>query len=192
MLSEMETDMEIEHASVDELNAGLPLVRQSPAEEGRLELIVARPSVAAREVLASAVLDGDAGPVGDSWSSRGSTSTEDGSAEGARQLTVMNHRVASLVARRADRVPLAGDQLYVDFDLSVANAPPGTQLAIAGAVIELTEPPHTGCAKFTSRFGLDALRFVNSPEGRKLRLRGANAKVVVPGVVAVGDQVRKV
>jgi len=107
------------------------------------------------------------------------------------QLTVMNSRAVALVARRADRWPLAGDQLYVDLDLSTDNLPAGTRLGLGTAVIEVTEPPHTGCAKFSQRYGVEALRFVNSPEGRRLRLRGMMAKVVGSGLVRPGDVVMK-
>jgi MOSC domain-containing protein YiiM len=103
----------------------------------------------------------------------------------------MNARAASLVAIEPERRPLAGDQLYVDFDLSLSNLPPRSRLGIGSAVIEITATPHTGCAKFVARFGADAQRWVNSPQGRELRLRGANARVVQPGTVCVGDMVRK-
>ena len=101
-------------------------------------------------------------------------------------------RLAELVAGGAERIPLAGDQLYLDLDVSVANLPAGSRLAIGDqAVIEVSATPHTGCSKFQARFGNDALRFVNSPVGRALRLRGLNARVVTPGTVRRGDTVRK-
>jgi hypothetical protein len=180
------------HLSTAELEAGLEHVRSSPRDEGRVELIVRRPAVDEREVLAEGVLDATEGLVGDTWSVRGSSSTPDGLAHPLAQLNMMNARAASLVAAGdADRRPLAGDQLYVDLDLSYENVPPGTRLAIGSAVIEVTEKPHRGCAKFAARFGKDALRFVNSPVGRELNLRGVNARVVRPGIVRPGDVVRK-
>ena len=156
-----------------------------------MELIVRRPAIDEREVLAEGVLDCAVGLVGDSWPSRPSTSSPDGGPHPDRQLTLMNARVAALVSRSRERMALAGDQLYVDLDLSIANAPAGTRLAIGTAVIELTEAPHLGCEKFVARFGQDALRFVNSAVGRSLRLRGANAKVVTGGGLRVGDAVTK-
>jgi MOSC domain-containing protein YiiM len=104
----------------------------------------------------------------------------------------MNARVIALIAQDEDRWPLAGDQLFVDLDLSKTNLPAGTRLALGSAVIEVTAEPHTGCRKFVDRFGLDAMQFVNSEAGRRLQLRGINAKVVQGGTIRVGDLVRKI
>ena len=178
--------------STAEIEAGLDFVRSSPRDGGSIDLIVRRPSVDEREVLAEALLDTEVGLVGDNWRTRGSSSTPDGSSNPEAQVTMMNSRVAGLVARSPERRQLAGDQLYVDLDLSEANLPPGTRLEVGSATIEVTAKPHNGCAKFSARFGREALRFVNSPVGRQLRLRGLNAKVVVPGKLQAGDPVRKV
>ncbi len=181
----------VPHASLAALNESLPNVRRSPAEIGSIELIACRPAVEARELLDQAQLDPVVGLIGDCWRTRGSGSTADGSANPDAQLTLMNARVASLVAGPRDRWALAGDQLYVDFDLSAANLPPGTRLGVGDAVIEVTSLPHTGCGKFVRRFGVDAQRFVNSDAGRELNLRGLNTKVVVGGTVRTADAVRK-
>ena len=175
------------HTTVGELEAGLDEIRAAPRDRGPLELIVCRPRPGEREVLQRASLDLADGLVGDTWSSRGGPRRP----RTELQLTLMGTRVAALVARTRERWPLAGDQLYVDLDLSEENLPAGTRLAVGSAVIEITPPPHTGCKKFVERFGLDAMLFVNSPEGRRLRLRGVNAKVVEPGAIAVGELVRK-
>ena len=172
--------------------AGLAEVRRSPRDSGRLDLIVCRPAVDEREILVAATLDLAVGLVGDSWQVRGSRRTKDGSAHPDMQLNLMNARTAALVAGPKSRWALAGDQLYVDFDLSPENAPPGTRLAIGSAVIEITDQPHRGCAKFAARFGRDALRFVNSPVGDALRLRGVNARVIQSGSIHEGDTVSKV
>jgi hypothetical protein len=173
------------------LEAGLDHLRCSPTDHGTVELIVRRPAVDEREVLEEGHLDLAVGLVGDTWNQRSSRRTDDGSPHPDMQLNVMNARCIELLARSAERWPLAGDQLYVELDLSVDNLPPGTRLALGTAVIEVTEQPHRGCAKFTQRFGLDAFRFVNSEVGRALRLRGLNAKVVLPGVVRRGDTIGK-
>jgi hypothetical protein len=179
------------HASDEELEAGLDEVRRSPADEGEIVLIVRRPAENEREVLEEAVFDLAEGLVGDSWRVRGSSRTPDGSANPNAQVTLMNARVVAMVAQERERWPLAGDQLYVDLDLSAENAPPGTRLALGSAVLELTADPHTGCGKFTRRFGSAATRLVNSPAGRSLNLRGRNARVLEPGTVRAGDTIRK-
>jgi hypothetical protein len=180
------------HPTRAQLEAGLGEVMRAPATEGVVELIVRRPAEGEREVLAEGVLDLTEGLVGDNWRVRGSRRTEDGLGHPDMQLNVMSARVVDLVAAGdRERWALAGDQLYVDLDLSEANLPPGTRLALGTAVIEVTAEPHTGCAKFVARFGADAHRFVNTKQHRHLRLRGLNAKVVQPGTVAAGDAIRK-
>lgn len=174
-----------------ELEAGLESIRAAPADLGVLELIVRRPGVDQREVLEIGELDERVGLVGDSWADRGSSSTPDGGPNPDAQLNVMSARVIALLSPDASRRPLAGDQLYVDLDLSSRNLPPGTRLSVGEAVVEVTAKPHTGCKKFSARFGVDALRFVNSPIGRELNLRGINARVVRGGTVRRGDVVRR-
>jgi len=170
---------------------GVDRVRRSPVGIGRVELIVSRPSVDARAVLASATFDVTVGLVGDSWKDRPSRRTPDRTPHPDAQVTLMNSRAAELVAGARERWPLAGDQLYVDLDLSETSLPAGTRLAAGGAVFEVTAEPHRGCKKFSERFGPEALRLVNSAAGRELRLRGVNAKVLVPGTVAQGDEIRR-
>jgi MOSC domain-containing protein YiiM len=152
-------------------------------------MIVRRPAVEERDVLEQAEVDLDAGLLGDSWSERPSRSTADGKAHPEKQITLMNARAAALIAGERERWPLAGDQLYVDLALGYATLPPGSLLSIGDVVIEVTEPPHTGCAKFTKRFGVAALKFVNSEAGRELNLRGINARVDTPGTIRVGDTI---
>jgi hypothetical protein len=181
----------VKHLSTDELEAGLSYVRDSPSDGGTVVLIARRPAVDEREVLTGARLDTEAGLAGDNWPMRPSMRTADGSPHPGMQVTMMNSRAALLIAHDLERRVLAGDQLYADLDLSAANLPPGTRLALGSAVLEVTDQPHLGCAKFAGRFGQDALRFVNSRVGRELRLRGLNARVVVSGTVHTGDTIRK-
>jgi hypothetical protein len=182
---------EITHLTTAELEAGLDHIRESPKDEGPLQLIVRRPRVDEREVLEDGELQTTAGLVGDSWNIRGSSRTADGSSHPDMQLNIMNARVISLVAGEKDRWPLAGDQLFIDLDLSAENLPPGTRFTLGSAVIEVSPQPHTGCQKFVSRFGLDAVKFVNSPVGKELHLRGINARVVQSGTIRVGDVAKK-
>ena len=181
----------MEHVPLAVLEAGVAEIRGAPGEAGTVELLVRRPAEGEREVLERAELDPVEGMVGDSWWARGSRSTADGSAHPDLQLTLMNARVTGLVAGTRERWPLAGDQVYVDLDVSEGNLPAGTRLALGSAVIELTAMPHTGCGKFARRFGVEALKFVNSDVGRALSMRGRNARVVAGGTVATGDPVRK-
>jgi hypothetical protein len=181
----------IRHLTMAELEAGLAEIRQSPADGGELQLIVRRPEVGVREAIDTGDLDVVDGLVGDTWRNRKSRLTSDGSPHPDMQLNLMNTRAVALVAQDKSRWALAGDQLFVDLDLSAANLPPGTRLAIGSAVIEVTAQPHTGCAKFLARFGVDAQKFVNSPIGRQLNLRGINAKVIENGRIRVGDLARK-
>lgn len=184
--------MSARHATLDELKAGLPHIERSPKDHGALRLIVRRPRVGAREVIEEAQLDEAVGLVGDSWQTRRGIRRSRRSPDPDTQINIMNARAIALVAQSDDRWALAGDQLYIDLDLSDENLPPGTRLAIGSAVIEVTAEPHTGCGKFSERFGIDATKFVNSKEGRRLHLRGINAKVVQAGTIRVGDVARKV
>jgi MOSC domain-containing protein YiiM len=175
----------MEHRTADELTAALDEIRRSPRDAGRVAMVVRRPDENARELLDEGLLDAEVGLVGDSWHRRGTPNPE-------AQLTLMNVRAIEAIAGGRERWPLAGDQLFVDLDLGADNLPAGTRLAVGDdAVVEVTAEPHTGCAKFSARFGSDALRFVNKPPGRELRLRGVNARVITPGVVRRGDAITK-
>ncbi|MEQ1731761.1 MAG: MOSC domain-containing protein, partial [Vicinamibacterales bacterium] len=188
----MTIDATVTHPTLARLEAALDEIRQAPADVGALELIVRRPAVGVREVLDTAELDVVDGLVGDTWVKRGSSRTPDGRRHPDMQLNIMGVRMIALIAQSRDRWALAGDQLYVDFDLSEQNLPPGARLEIGGTIVEVTPQPHTGCGKFAERFGLDAMTFVNAPLGRSLRLRGLNARVIKPGTIHAGDRVAKV
>ena len=183
---------EATHFSANELAQGVDHILATPKDDGELKLIVRRPEIDERETPSEARLDVDQGLVGDNWLARGSRHMPDGAADPDMQLNIMNSRVVDLVAGSEDRWALAGDQLFVDMDLSPENLPPGTQVELGDAIVEITEPPHTGCKKFAARFGVDAMVFVNSGRGKDLKFRGICAKVVKSGDIRVGDVARKV
>lgn len=180
----------IAHPDAAHLAACLDDIRCAPREAGRVELVVRRPAVGEREVVDRAELDLSVGVVGDTWSVRPSKKTPDGSPHPGMQVTLMSARAIRAVAGDRERWPIAGDNFFVDLDLSEANLPVGTRLAIGTAVLEVTAEPHNGCAKFTERFGAAAMRWLHDEVGRRLRLRGIHARVVVPGSIAVGDAIR--
>lgn len=175
-----------------ELEAGLPEILASPKDEGEVLLIAIRPDVDERELPQSVEITLEEGVVGDNWKVRGSSSMPDKSANPDAKITLMNSRTIDLITQDEDRWQWAGDQFYVDFDLSEENLPAGSRVRLGTAVLEASALPHLGCAKFVARFGKDAHKFVNSKDGRKLRLRGVNMRVVEGGVVEVGDSVEKI
>jgi hypothetical protein len=181
----------VKHLTMQELEAALDHLRQTPKDDGVVHLIVRRPEVDQREVVDEAQLDVVHGLIGDNWFVRGSKRTADGSAHPDMQINIMNVRVTALVAQEKERWPLAGDQLYIDMDLSKENLPAGSRIAIGTAVLEVSPFPHTGCKKFVARFGNEAMEFVNSDLGKQLCLRGINAKIVQSGIVKVGQTARK-
>lgn len=184
--------VEIIPLTAKQLETGLENIRQSPENQGVLEMIVRRPEIDRREVLTQGELNSTSGLVGDNWLSRVPASRLDNLSVRDSQITLMNSRVIALLAQDKKNWPLAGDQLFVDLDLSAANLPPGTRLLIGTSMIEVTDKPHTGCKKFAARFGQEALEFVNSPVGKQLHLRGINARIVQPGTIHVEDRIVKV
>ena len=180
------------HRTAAELTAFLPTLDAAPRDVGVLRTVIRRPAVGDREVLEVGHLDAAGGLVGDTWAARGSRRTVDGSAHPDMQLNIMSHRLVEFLAQDPARERLAGDQLFIDLDLSHDNLPAWSELHIGGpegAVIVVTDQPHNGCGKFIARFGKDAMTFVNGPEGKPRRLRGLCAKVVRPGPVRPGDEV---
>ncbi|MEZ4959076.1 MAG: hypothetical protein R2830_04600 [Saprospiraceae bacterium] len=182
----------ISHKTLQELEAGLHEILAAPKQKGELAMIVRRPEKLEREELQEGELNEALGLVGDNWLARSSEGSPNARPETDTQLTLMNTRAVQLMAGERVRWKLAGDQLYVDLDLSKENLPPGTRLSVGSAVLEVTAVPHTGCKKFVERFGMDAMKFVNSPTAKDLRLRGMYAKVVKPGTLKVGDIIEKI
>ena len=181
----------MQHLSMIELETGMEYIREAPHDNGILKMIVRRPAVDEREMIDEGELSTDDGLVGDTWKVRASSHTPDGSANHKSQITLANSRAIALLAQSEDRWALAGDQLYVEMNIGEDNLPPGTRLSIGSAIIEVSDQPHSGCKKFSDRFGVEAMKFVNSPEGKRLHLRGINTRVVQPGTIRVGDVVKK-
>ena len=180
------------YVETNEIQNALDELGVSPQDSGTVEMIVRRPNHGEREVLQEAKLSTETGLDGDNWLTRGSKNTEDGSAHPGMQIAIMNSRVIQAIAQDKSRWSLAGDQLFLDFDLSAENLPVGQQIAIGSVILEVSEMPHNGCGKFTERFGSAATHFVNSKEGRANRRRGVNARVVQAGTIRIGDTISKV
>jgi len=180
------------YVSRELLDAAIDLICQSPSVEGSVEMIVRRPAIGEREILQEAELTVEGGLLGDNWPDRWSGKAEHRQRHLDMQVTLMNSRVIDAIAD-GDRAlwPLAGDQLFVDFDLRADNIPPGTKIQVGEAVLEVVAEPHLGCKKFMGHFGQDAVMFVNSDDVRLLNLRGVNAKVIAPGVVTNGGVISK-
>ena len=180
------------HLTREELQAGLPHILGSPSDDGVLEAIVIRPEPGQRRDLESCEISLEGGAHGDHWAEGCWMSTEDGKPHPDVQICIMNARCIGLIAQERARWGLAGDNLFIDLDLRPENLPPGQRLRIGTAIIEITDVMHAGCAKFVERYGKPAVVFVNSPKGRKMRLRGVYARVVQDGHITVGDRVIKV
>jgi MOSC domain-containing protein YiiM len=187
----MDTIAAIAHRSLDQLRAFVPHIAEAPRDHGTVRLVVRRPAVGVREVLDAGQLLPEEGLAGDTWRDRACSRSADRSPHPEMQITLMSIRAIGAISPDDTRWPLAGDQLFVDLDLSGDNLPPGTRLDIGSSVLEVTAQPHTGCARFIERFGIDAMKWVNSAEGRALNLRGIYARVVTAGEIRPGDTITK-
>ena len=178
--------------TLEELQAGLSDIRQSPTNDGVLQGIVIRPDTNERVSLNQCELSPELGVHGDNWAKGCWKTLQDGRPHPDVQVAIMNARSIELIAQDKDRWQLAGDNLFVDLELTDENLPCGQRLAIGSVVLEITKVAHNGCKKFSERFGKDAVRFVNSDAGKTLHLRGIYAKIVQSGTVKVGDDIKKV
>jgi len=179
------------HLTRDELMAGLPEILAAPQDEGILRAIVIRPTKGERIERDSNEMSFAQGMHGDHWANGCWKTTADGKPHPDVQICIMNARCIQLIAQDHANWARAGDNLFIDMDLTPRNTPPGTRLRIGAAIIEVTDTPHNGCAAFIERYGRDACVFVNMGEGGRLRLRGIYARVVQDGRVSVGDKVVK-
>lgn len=179
------------HRALPALRDALPGIRQAPRDRGIVRLIVRRPLAETRELLDEGRFDVATGLAGDTWTQRPCSRTADGSPHPDMQITMIGIRAIEAISPDPSRWPLAGDQLFVDLDLTYANLPAGTRLQAGTVHFEVTTQLHTGCGKFIDRFGVDAMKWVNSPEGRELNLRGIYARVVRSGVIRTGDPIAK-
>jgi len=176
---------------ISELELGIDEIKSSPKDSGVLEMIVRRPETETREIINSVEINLENGLAGDNWKARGSTHTSDHSADPETQITLMNTRVIQLLSGDKENWGWAGDQLFVDMDLSMDNLPPHSQIQIGSVILEISAKPHTGCKKFSGRYGIEALEFISTPLGKSLRMRGVNAKVIQSGDIQVGDVIKK-
>lgn len=174
-----------------QLNTTIDYITKSPKEKGILKMIVARPAIDQRKILTDGLISKAEGLVGDNWKIKKSFSPP-GPPHPEKQITLMNARCIEMLATQEDEWPLAGDQLFVDFDLSESNLKPGDILKIGSTVeLKVSALPHNGCKKFAERFGTDAVKFVNSKHGKSLHFRGINASVTQEGTIKKGDIISK-
>lgn len=181
-----------EHLTLEELHRGLGEIRRSPTDEGRLKAIVIRPAVNERISLMECQISPELGVHGDNWAMGCWKSLPNGKPHPDVQVSIMNARAIALIAQQEERWPLAGDNLYLDLDLSAENLRPGQRLALGSAILEITPIAHNGCKKFGERYGADAVTFVNSDLGKQLHLRGIYARILESGVIRVGDVAGKI
>lgn len=176
----------------DALMEKLPgLLAAAPKDEGRLDLIVMRPDAEARVLPERIEVTAGDGLPGDHWKHGAGNMREDGTADPDAQICIMMSGCIEAIAGPRENWAPAGDNFFLDMDLTPANMPPGTRFSIGTAEFVVTARPHNGCQKFIDRYGRDACLFVNTGAGKDLRLRGIYARVTKDGTVGLGDRVRK-
>ncbi len=180
------------HLDKQELAAGLPEILKSPKDRGPIESITVRPASEQRRTVNSVAISLAGGVEGDHWAQGCWKSTDAGKPHPDVQICMMNSRCIDLIAGDKDNWAPAGDNLFIDMDLTPENLPPGTRIAMGTAILEITDTAHKGCAKFIERYGRDACVFVNVGDGDRYKLRGIYGRVVQDGVLSVGDLATKV
>ena len=180
------------HLNREELQAGLPHILASPDDDGVLEAIVVRPVSEERREVTQCRLTLAGGVESDHWANGCWKSTESGDPHPDVQICIMNARCIGLIAQERENWAPAGDNLFIDMNLTPDNMPPGQRIAVGSVILEITDTPHKGCAKFIRRYGRDACVFVNTGDGDRYKLRGIYARVVQDGTVRTGDRVRKI
>src|SRR5258706_9897808 len=170
------------HRPLAALEQALRALARADRDAGRLALIVRRRADGVRETPECVELSLDDGVPGDGWGRRPPRDPE-------AQLAVMRRDVAELIAH-GQPLTVFGDNLFVELDVSAANLPAGARLRVGGALVVVTAKPHDGCNKFQARFGADALRLVQPKPTRDQNLRGIYWRVIEPGAVRVGDEIR--
>jgi MOSC domain-containing protein YiiM len=179
------------HLSLAELTEGLPRILAAPKDQGTVRALVVRPAKGERRDVGSVRVSLAGGVEGDHWAQGCWKSTDDGKPHPDVQICLMNARCIELIAQDRANWPPAGDNLFLDMGLTPDNLPPGTRIGIGSAEMVITDTPHNGCASFIERYGRDACLFVNTGEGKRLRLRGIYARVTRDGEISVGDRVVK-
>ena len=171
--------------TIDELEDGWKARSSPPRDAGSVRLLCVRRASGVHETPASVMITAAGGLAGDRWANRGAGKDPDG----ASAVTLKSAAVAELVTAGEQPLHMAGDNILVDLDISVEALPPGSRLAVGDAILRVSEQPHNGCSTYRDRFGIDALKWVSTPEGRARRLRGMNCSVVRDGIVRVGDPI---
>ena len=178
--------------SRDELLESLPYILSAPADEGQVRAIVIRPAAGQRRMLDRVDVSARGGLEGDHWAEGCWLSTEDGAPHPDVQVCIMSARCIEAIAGPEANWAAAGDNLFIDMDLSPENLPPGTRVAIGTVELILTAEPHNGCQSFIDRYGRDACVFVNTGPGKANRLRGIYGRVTRDGTIRRGDVMRKI
>jgi len=177
--------------SLESLEARKPWVLDAPKDNAPVLSLCIRPAEGERRFVERIRFDPQAGVVGDRWRWKAWMHLPDGRPDPRIQVCMLGTRVLQLVRREGSSMIHPGDTVIADMDFSEANLPAGQRLQLGSAVLEVSDVFNTGCAKWQERYGPAALRWINRPGNRALRLRGILARVVAPGEATLNDTLRK-